>query len=106
VKEYTCSNAMVSRYQKQISESLLDRIDIHIEVPHVQDEKLSDDRPDEPSVAIQARIEAARERQRWRFEGGVGCCPMRTWGRRRFGTTARWTTPTGACSGQRCSGST
>jgi len=35
VKECTCSPAMVTRYQKRISGPLLDRIDIHIEVPHV-----------------------------------------------------------------------
>jgi magnesium chelatase family protein len=44
VKECTCSHAMVSRYQKRISGPLLDRIDIHIEVPRVEYEKLSDDR--------------------------------------------------------------
>ena len=41
VKECTCSNSMVSRYQKRISGPLLDRIDIHIEVPRVEYEKLS-----------------------------------------------------------------
>jgi len=69
VKECTCSNMMVSRYQKRISGPLLDRIDIHIEVPRVQYEKLSDDRMGEPSSAIRARVEAARERQRQRFAG-------------------------------------
>ena len=49
---------------------LLDRIDIHIEVPRIEYEKLSDDRLGEPSAAIQARVEAARQRQRERF--GVG----------------------------------
>jgi magnesium chelatase family protein len=52
---------------------LLDRIDIHIEVPRVEYEKLSDDRPGEPSAAIQVRVEAARQRQRERFSvGAVG----------------------------------
>ncbi len=69
VKECTCSNSMVSRYQKRISGPLLDRIDIHIEVPRVDYEKLSDDRLGEPSAAIRERVEAARERQRQRFEG-------------------------------------
>jgi magnesium chelatase family protein len=50
--------SMVSRYQKRISGPLLDRIDIHIEVPRVEYEKLSDE-----------RLEAAREQQRTRFEG-------------------------------------
>jgi magnesium chelatase family protein len=48
---------------------LLDRIDIHIEVPRVEYEKLSDDRLGEPSQAIRERVEAAREQQRGRFEG-------------------------------------
>jgi magnesium chelatase family protein len=69
VKECTCSAAMVTRYQKRISGPLLDRIDIHIEVPRVEYEKLAGDRMGEPSAAIRARVEAARERQARRFEG-------------------------------------
>jgi magnesium chelatase family protein len=69
VKECTCSHAMVSRYQKRISGPLLDRIDIHIEVPRVEYEKLSDERLGEPSAALRERVEAARERQRQRFAG-------------------------------------
>ena len=69
VKECTCSPVMVSRYQKRISGPLLDRIDIHIEVPRVEYEKLSDDRLGEPSAAIRERVETARERQRSRLEG-------------------------------------
>ena len=60
---------MVSRYQKRISGPLLDRIDIHVEVPRVDYEKLSSDRLGEPSAAVRKRVEAARERQRVRFEG-------------------------------------
>jgi magnesium chelatase family protein len=67
VRECTCSNAMVSRYQKRISGPLLDRIDIHIEVPRVEYEKLSDDRLGEPSAAIRERVETSRGRQRQRF---------------------------------------
>ena len=63
----TCSSSVVTKYQKRISGPLLDRIDIHIEVPRVAFEKLSDRRMGEPSAAIQARVEAARERQRSRF---------------------------------------
>jgi len=72
VKECTCSDSMVSRYQKRISGPLLDRIDIHMDVPRVEYEKLSDHRLGEPSAAIQARVEAARERQRRRFQGRCG----------------------------------
>ena len=67
VKECTCSNAVITRYQKRISGPMLDRIDIHIEVPRVDYEKLSDERLGEPSANVQARVEAARERQRQRF---------------------------------------
>ena len=69
VKECTCTPAMVTRYQKRISGPLLDRIDIHIEVPRVEYERLSDDRLGEPSGDIRQRVEAARERQARRFAG-------------------------------------
>ena len=69
VKECTCSNQVITRYQKRISGPMLDRIDIHVEVPRVDYDKLSDERLGEPSAAIQQRIEAARENQRQRFEG-------------------------------------
>ena len=60
---------VISRYQKRISGPLLDRIGIHIEVPRVDYEKLSDERMGEPSAVIRERVEAARERQRERFAG-------------------------------------
>jgi len=60
----------VTKYQKRISGPLLDRIDIHIEVPRVDYEKLSSDRLGETSAAIRARVEAARQRQRERFDDG------------------------------------
>jgi magnesium chelatase family protein len=67
--ECTCSMQSISRYQKRISGPLLDRIDIHIEVPRVDVDKLTADRLGEPSEAIRARVEAARETQRERFAG-------------------------------------
>ncbi|MBI3287762.1 MAG: YifB family Mg chelatase-like AAA ATPase [Chloroflexi bacterium] len=69
VKECTCSPPLVSRYQKRISGPLLDRIDIHVEVPRVEYEKLAGDGYSEPSEAIRARVERAREVQRRRFTG-------------------------------------
>jgi magnesium chelatase family protein len=57
----------ISRYQKRRSGPLLDRIDIHVEVPRVPFQKLSDERRGEPSAAIRARVEAARARQSARF---------------------------------------
>jgi magnesium chelatase family protein len=67
VRECTCSPATVTRYQKRISGPLLDRIDIHVEVPRVDFEKLTDDRLGEPSATIRERVEASRERQRDRL---------------------------------------
>jgi magnesium chelatase family protein len=67
VKPCTCSNMVVSKYQKRISGPLLDRIDIHIEVPRVEYEKLSSERMGEPSSVVRARVEAARDTQRKRF---------------------------------------
>lgn len=67
LKPCTCSPGTVTKYQKRISGPLLDRIDIHVEVPRVEFEKLSDRRLGEPSAAIRQRVEAARQRQRMRF---------------------------------------
>ena len=55
------------RYQNRISGPLLDRIDIHVEVPRVDYEKLSGDRLSESSKKIRERVERAREKQRARF---------------------------------------
>jgi magnesium chelatase family protein len=67
VRECTCSSAAVRRYQQRLSGPLLDRIDIHVEVPRVDYDKLTDDRRGEPSAVVRDRVEAARERQRVRF---------------------------------------
>ncbi len=55
--------AVVTKYQKRISGLLLDRIDIHIEVPRVDYEKLSGDRLGESSESIRTRVQAARNIQ-------------------------------------------
>ncbi len=46
----------------------MDRIDIHIQVPRVEYQKLRDLQPGESSAEVRASVEAARERQRTRFE--------------------------------------
>lgn len=69
VKHCSCSPAGVARYQKRISGPLLDRMDIFIDVPRIEYEKLADDRLGEESAVIRARIEAARAVQRERFQG-------------------------------------
>jgi magnesium chelatase family protein len=65
----SCSSGLIGKYQKRISGPLLDRIDIHINVPRVEYNKLSDDRCGESSAAIQARVERARQVERKRFAG-------------------------------------
>ena len=61
---------MVTKYQKRISGPLLDRIDIHIEVPRVDYEKLSSNRVSETSESIRQRVQAARDIQNKRFSNG------------------------------------
>jgi magnesium chelatase family protein len=73
-RECTCPLSMVSRYQKRLSGPLLDRIDIHIDVPRVDYEKLTDDRLGEPSEMIRQRVERARRTQRERFVDGKLSC--------------------------------
>ena len=63
---------------------MLDRIDIHIEVPRVDYEKLSSDRLGESSSSIRERVQAARERQRVRFDGTDIVCPVREPGLSQF----------------------
>ncbi|HEX2167948.1 MAG TPA: YifB family Mg chelatase-like AAA ATPase, partial [Longimicrobiales bacterium] len=63
-----CSPSQVERYIGRMSGPLLDRIDIHIEVPSLAGERLTDDRRGEPSAAIRNRVLAARERQARRFD--------------------------------------
>src|SRR5258707_6438347 len=64
----------IARYQKKISGPLLDRIDIHVEVPRVDYEKLADKRQVEGSKTVRARVQAARERQLERFKGTKLTC--------------------------------
>lgn len=64
----TCTPLQLVRYQKKISGPLLDRIDLHIEVPRVQFEKLSTNELGEPSANIRERVERARSIQTARFQ--------------------------------------
>lgn len=63
----TCTPTMIARYQAKISGPLLDRIDIHVEVPRVDYDKLLGNERGEPSAQVRERVEAARERQGRRF---------------------------------------
>jgi magnesium chelatase family protein len=65
--ECVCTPPMMQRYISKISGPLLDRIDIHIEVPAVQYRELRAGAANEGSVEIRTRVLAARERQHQRF---------------------------------------
>lgn len=67
-KQCVCTAAQIIRYQKKISGPLLDRIDIHIEVPQVKYEKLASEKVAEESSKIRDRVEKARQLQRKRFD--------------------------------------
>ena len=70
-KECTCSSSAVARYQKRISGPLMDRIDIFVEVPPVEYEKLVEEDLAEDSEAVRKRVETAREVQADRFDRGT-----------------------------------
>lgn len=67
VKPCTCALGMVQKYQKRISGPMLDRFDIHVEVPRVEYDKLTNQRLGESSTIIRERVETARQRQIHRF---------------------------------------
>ncbi|MEX2158300.1 MAG: YifB family Mg chelatase-like AAA ATPase [Dehalococcoidia bacterium] len=66
-RECTCNESTVSRYQKRISGPLLDRIDIFVEVPRVEYEKLAANSIGELSETIRERVARVREVQGRRF---------------------------------------
>ncbi len=65
----TCTPGAPKRYLAKVSGPLLDRLDIHIEVPQVNFEELSDTSKGEASVDIRARVNTARRIQLKRFQG-------------------------------------
>ncbi len=67
-RECRCSPVQVQRYRQRISGPLLDRIDLHIEVPAVEYKDISSTRVEESSTAIRERVVHARERQQARFK--------------------------------------
>jgi magnesium chelatase family protein len=72
--ECTCSPMMIQRYRSRISGPLLDRIDIHIEVPAVKYRELTDRSAGEPSASIRERVNRARDLQLARFRGTSFYC--------------------------------
>ena len=73
-RQCTCPPGAPQRYLSRISGPMLDRIDIHIEVPPVDFEKLSSKTPGECSADIKKRVNAARKIQQERLKGsGISC---------------------------------
>ena len=69
----TCSPAAIRRYRARVSGPLLDRIDIHIEVPALAYDDLANKQSGENSAHILQRVNAARQRQLDRFAGELFC---------------------------------
>ena len=67
VKECNCTPVQVQRYRSRISGPLLDRIDLHVEVPPVRVEDIERADPGESSAVIRKRVNAARRLQTRRF---------------------------------------
>ena len=75
IRTCTCSQPMIAKYLQRISGPLLDRIDIHIEVPRLrQDEMIQGGLSGEPSASIRGRVLGARRLQKQRFEGTTLHC--------------------------------
>ncbi|MBW3637105.1 MAG: YifB family Mg chelatase-like AAA ATPase [Armatimonadetes bacterium] len=68
-KPCTCTAPQIRRYLARISGPLVDRIDIHIEVPRLSSEELMSKRAGEPSACVRKRVMAARARQVERMRG-------------------------------------
>ena len=69
-----CSAQQVEQYMRRVSGPLLDRIDMHIEVPSVEYEAMRRKEQPESSAAVRQRVNAAREVQKRRFEGTAVTC--------------------------------
>ena len=69
-----CSAQQVEQYMRRVSGPLLDRIDMHIEVPSVEFEAMRRKEQPESSAAVRQRVNAAREVQKRRFEGTAVTC--------------------------------
>jgi len=69
VKNCSCTPGQIIKYQKKVSGPILDRIDLHIDVPRVETDKLTSDSSAESSENIKKRVEKARTVQAARFQG-------------------------------------
>lgn len=69
IRECTCPPFKVQRYWGKLSGPLLDRIDLHVEVPRLKENELASQPPGESSSSIRERVTAARRIQEERFKG-------------------------------------
>jgi magnesium chelatase family protein len=67
-KDCVCSTGQVQNYKNKVSGPIIDRIDLHVNVPRVDFDKLSEASSGEKSADIKKRVEAARKIQKLRFE--------------------------------------
>jgi len=73
-RDCVCGPHQIQKYLSRISGPLLDRIDLHIEVPSLKWKEIAGDEPAEPSAAIRDRVEKARRIQRDRYQAdGIHC---------------------------------
>ena len=97
-----CTHSQIIKYQKKLSGPLLDRIDLHLEVPKIDVDKLTSLDEGELSASIRERVQAARNIQTLRFEGSSlvsntdmraqdvkGYCPMEKTAEQVLATAAR-----------------
>lgn len=63
---------MIQRYQARLSGPLLDRIDIHVDVPRVEYDKLMSSKRSESSASVRQRVQKARQHQQERFKAHPG----------------------------------
>lgn len=73
-KKCSCGKGVPQKYMSKVSGPLLDRLDIHVEVPQVEFSKLSADEKGESSAEIKKRVNAARKIQNERFKGTSVTC--------------------------------
>src|SRR5256886_10169046 len=69
IRPCVCSPAQIQRYRTRVSGPLLDRIDLHVEVPAVPFRDLAADERGEESVSVRERVVSARARQVERYHG-------------------------------------
>ncbi|MBN2310588.1 MAG: YifB family Mg chelatase-like AAA ATPase [Candidatus Hydrogenedentes bacterium] len=73
-RECRCTLGEIQRYMSRLSGPLLDRIDLHVDVPALAFDELADNRPSGPASAdVRAQVQAARDRQRARHNGRFAC---------------------------------